>query len=219
MQQNQHDAYGWREVCIGEVAEVIGGGTPSTHEPSYFDGDVPWLTPKDLSGVHDRYMARGARNISRSGLQRSSAKLVPAGSVLLSTRAPVGYVALAKDSVSTNQGIRTLIPCEKLMPEYLYYWLLTNTQELERHATGSTFKELSGKALSKITLSLPPKHAQRRIIAVLGALDDKIELNHRMSETLEEAVRALFKSWFMDFDPVKDRSRYNGDLPLHLPVA
>ena len=116
MQQNQHDAYGWREVCIGEVAEVVGGGTPSTQEPAYFDGDVPWLTPKDLSGVHDRYMARGARNISRSGLQRSSAKLVPAGSVLLSTRAPVGYVALAKDSVSTNQGIRTLIPCEKLMP-------------------------------------------------------------------------------------------------------
>ena len=134
-------ADGWREVSIGDVAEVVGGGTPSTTDPANFDGDIPWLTPKDLSRVHDRYMVRGARNISRLGLQRSSAKLVPAGSVLLSTRAPVGYVALAKNRIATNQGFRSLIPRNGLVPEFFYYWLCANTALLDRHTSGSTFKE------------------------------------------------------------------------------
>ena len=194
---------GWRAIPIGDLAEVVGGGTPSTKDPDNFDGDIAWLTPKDLAGVQDRFVARGARNISRLGLQRSSAKLVPAGSVLLSTRAPVGYVALAKNSIATNQGFRSLIPSAGVVPEFLYYWLLINTPELERHATGSTFKELSGRELAKITLPLPPKSDQRKIVAVLGALDDKIELNRRMAETLDEVVRALFRSWFIDFDPVR----------------
>ena len=197
----------WQVVSIGEVAEVVGGGTPSTKDPTNFDGDIPWLTPKDLSGVHDRYMGRGARNLSQLGLEGSSAKLVPAGSVLLTTRAPVGYVALAKNRMATNQGFRSLIPHEGVIPEFLYYWLLTNTSELERHATGSTFKELSGGTLAKLSLSLPPKSEQGKIVAVLGALDDKIELNRRIAVTLEEALAALFKSWFVDFDPVRTRLR------------
>ena len=195
---------GWREVSIGDVTEMVGGGTPSTADLANFDGDVPWLTPRDLSGVHDRYMAGGARTISRIGLERSSAKLIPAGSVLLTTRAPIGYVALAKNSIATNQGFRSLVPCEELAPEFLYYWLLINTSELERHASGSTFKELSGRALARITLPLPPKWEQRRIVATLGTLDDKIELNRRMAVTLEKTVRALFKRSFVDI---------GGDIP------
>lgn len=197
---------GWREVSIGDVTEVVGGGTPSTADLANFDGDIPWLTPRDLSGVHDRYMAGGARTISRLGLERSSAKLVPAGSVLLTTRAPIGYVALAKSSVSTNQGFRSLIPCKELVPEFLYYWLLVNTSKLRRHASGSTFKELSGRTLAGITLPLPPKSEQRRIAAALGVLDDKIELNYRMATTLDGAARTLFKSWFVDFDPIRRKT-------------
>ena len=187
----------WPKVPVGNVAQIVGGGTPSTADPENFDGDIPWLTPKDLSGVHDRRMACGGRNISRLGLERSSAKLVPTGSVLLSTRAPIGYVCLAKGELTTNQGFRALIAnaCE---PEYLYYWLRSNGQELERHASGSTFKELSASALAKIEIDLPPKVEQERIATVLGALDDKIELNRRMSEALESVVGALFKSWFVD---------------------
>lgn len=196
----------WRDVAIGDVADLVGGGTPSTKDPANFDGDIPWLTPKDLSGVHDRFVARGARNITELGIRRSSAKLVPAGSVLLTTRAPVGYVALAKNSIATNQGFRSLIPSEDMVPEFLYYWLLTNTAELERHATGSTFKELSGTELAKITLSLPPNSEQQKIVAVLGTLDDKIELNRRMAATLEDTVQVLFKSLFANAEsswPVK----------------
>jgi len=197
---------GWREYSIGEIADVVGGGTPSTKVPENFDGDIPWLTPKDLSGPHDRFIERGARNLSQQGLDSSSAKLLPAGSVLLSTRAPIGYVALAKNPISTNQGFRSMKVKEGFSAEYLFYWLTANTDELERHASGTTFRELSGSSLKGIRLHLPPLDEQRRIAHILGTLDDKIELNRRMSETLEAMAQALFKSWFVDFDPVRAKA-------------
>lgn len=193
----------WREFTIGEIADVVGGGTPSTKQPENFGGDIPWLTPKDLSGPHDRYIDRGQRSLSQRGLNTSSARLVPAGSVLLSTRAPIGYVALAKNPIATNQGFRNLVMREGFLSEYLYYWLTTNVDQLEQHASGSTFRELSGSALKAIRLHLPPLTEQRRIAYTLGTLDDRIELNRRMIKTLEDMVGALFKSWFVDFDPVR----------------
>lgn len=207
----------WRKFTIGEIADIVGGGTPSTKESENFDGNIPWLTPRDLSGQHDRYIGRGKRNLSQKGLESSSAKLVPASSVLLSTRAPIGYVALAKNPIATNQGFRNLLVKEEFSPEYLYYWLIQNTEELKRHASGSTFSELSGSALRNIELYLPPFPVQQAIATILGTLDDKIELNRQMSETLEEMAQALFKSWFVDFDPV--RAKMEGrdpGLPKHI---
>ena len=193
----------WREAAIGDIADIVGGGTPSTKHPHYFGGPIPWLTPRDLSGTHDRYIAYGRRNLSRSGLNSSSAKLLPPHTVLLSTRAPIGYVALAKNSIATNQGFRSLIVRDGAIPEFLYYWLTLNTKELKRHASGSTFQELSGSALKQIRIRLPPVSGQRAIAHVLGTLDDRIELHRRTNETLEAMARALFKSWFVDFDPVR----------------
>ena len=196
----------WSEVAIGEIADVVGGGTPSTKQADNFDGEIPWLTPKDLSGKHDRYVERGERSLSQKGLNSSSAKLLPAGSVLLSTRAPIGYVALAKNPIATNQGFRSLVLRDYAVPEYLYYWLKLNTDELERHASGSTFRELSGSSLKGIRLRLPPLDEQHTIARILGALDDRIELSWRMSETLAEMAGALFRSWFVDFDPVRAKA-------------
>lgn len=193
----------WQKFTIGEIAEVVGGGTPSTKNPENFDGSMPWITPKDLSGPHDRYIGRGKRNLSQRGLENSSAKLLPSGSILLSTRAPIGYVALAKNPIATNQGFRSLVVKKGFSQEYLYYWLIQNTEELKRHASGSTFQELSGSALKTISLYLPPFPEQHAIAHILGTLDDKIELNRQMSETLEAMAQALFKSWFVDFDPVR----------------
>ncbi len=122
---------------------------------------------------------------------------------MLSTRAPIGYVALAKNLIATNQGFRNLIVRDGVHPEYLYYWLMENTKELERHASGSTFYELSGSSLKEIRLLLPPLPEQRAIAHILGTLDDKIELNRRTNETLEATARVLFESWFVDFDPVQ----------------
>ncbi len=194
----------WVSRRIGDLGRIVGGGTPSTKEPAYFGGDVPWLTPRDLSGSHERLIRRGARNLSRKGLANSSAKLLPPRTVLLSTRAPVGYVAIAANPIATNQGFRNVIVKPEHDPGFLYYWLKANTHELERHATGSTFKELSGSALKGISIRLPNRLSEQRAIAhVLGTLDDKIELNRRMNETLEAMARALFRSWFVDFDPVR----------------
>ena len=198
----------WLLCTIGDIGEVIGGGTPSTKDSNNFGGDIPWLTPRDLSGQHERHIRRGARNLSREGLANCSAKMLPAGTVLLSTRAPIGYVAVAANAIATNQGFRSIIVKPEYDPNFLYYWLKTNTQELERHATGSTFKELSGSALKEIFVRLPrDKIEQSAIAQVLGTLDDKIELNLHMNETLEAVARALFKSWFVDFDPVRAKKQ------------
>jgi len=213
----------WETYEIGEIADVVGGGTPSTKDTANFDGGIPWLTPKDLSLPHGRYVSGGERTISEEGLRRSSARLMPAGTVLLSTRAPVGYVAIAAGEMTTNQGFRSLVLKDGFLPEFVYYWLLQNTEELERHASGSTFRELSGSALKRIKIRTPPLPEQRAIAHILGTLDDKIELNRRMARTLEEMARALFKAWFVDFEPV--RAKMDGrwrpgeslpGLPAHL---
>jgi type I restriction enzyme S subunit len=243
----------WVTLTIGDIAEVVGGGTPSTKDPANFGGDIPWVTPKDLAEHPGRFISRGERNLSRRGLESSSACLVPAGSVILSSRAPVGYVALAQNPLATNQGCRSLIVKPGFHPEYVYYWLKAHVETLEQYASGSTFKELAGSVLKQIPIALPRSLDEQRAIArVLGALDDrlaakpgekggmrrvfdhllkklitgawtveegerwlaritpiaeplddKIELNRRMSETLEAMARAIFKAWFVDFEPVR----------------
>jgi type I restriction enzyme S subunit len=213
----------WREYRIGEVADIVGGSTPSTADPSNFNGEIPWLTPKDLSGPHDRYVSRGDRNLSRKGLESCSAHLLPAGTVLVTSRAPIGYVAIARNPIATNQGFRSLIPKPGFDSEYLYYWIRAHVEELQRHASGSTFQELSGSALARIRIRVPPLPEQRAIAHILGTLDDKIELNQRMSETLEAMARGLFKAWFVDFEPVRakmegrwQRGQSLPGLPAHL---
>ncbi len=217
MKANPSVPDGWRDVRIGEIANLVGGSTPSTKVPEFFDGDIPWVTPRDLSSHHDRYVYHGARSLSEAGLNSCSAKLLPRGAVLLSTRAPIGYVAIAGTEVATNQGFRSLLFSDDVIPEYAYYWLKDNTEELKRHASGSTFQELSGSALKEIRIPLPPLAEQREIARVLGALDDKIELNRRMNRTLEDMARALFQSWFVDFDPVRAKAALEPNPPHPTP--
>ena len=121
----------WVLNSLGEVAEVVGGGTPSTKNPDYWDGDIAWVTPRDLSTFKFRYIKRGERNITKEGLNNSSAKLVPKGTVLLTTRAPVGYLAIADNEVATNQGFRSLIPNDKTLTEFLFYLLKKNVEILK----------------------------------------------------------------------------------------
>jgi len=207
----------WQELAIGDVAEIVGGGTPSTKDEFNFNGDIPWITPKDLSGYTHRYIARGDRNISKKGLQNSSARLLPKDTVLLTTRAPVGYVAIATNPVSTNQGFRSLILRDGYEPEFFYYLLKSNTDYLRAHASGTTFGELTGSTLKGLSFRIPPLPEQRAIAHVLGTLDDKIELNRRMNQTLETMAQALFKSWFVNFEPFRDQGMHDsalGEIPV-----
>lgn len=193
----------WKELKLSDVAEIIGGGTPSTKISGFWNGQVPWITPKDLSSFEGRYIARGERSISTDGLHNSSARLLPKDSILLSSRAPIGYVAIAQKALATNQGFKSLVLKDGHNPLFFYYLLKSKKFYLEAHANGSTFKELSGSVVKNLHFFIPNTVEQNNITDVLSSLDEKIELNRQMCETLEKIASTLFKSWFVDFDPVK----------------
>lgn len=189
----------WKLVKIGDIGEVVGGGTPSTKCSDYYGGDIPWITPKDLSNFGNRYISRGERMISKLGLEHSSAKMLPPFSVLFTSRAPIGYIAIAKNELCTNQGFKSIIPnpkkCDAL---FLYYLLKSKKNDIELIANGSTFQEVSGTALKNFEVSIPPLDKQKKIAGILSALDDKIELNNKINRNLEAQAQAIFKSWFVD---------------------
>ena len=157
---------GWATTTMGEVSSIVGGGTPRTSEPDNFEGgEIPWITPADLSGYGSKSISRGARNITAKGLKGSSARLLPGGAVLLSTRAPIGYVAVASQPVATNQGFKSFVLANGLDSSFVYHYLLSARQLLESLGGGTTFKELSGADAATIPLPLPPLAEQRRIVA------------------------------------------------------
>ncbi len=161
----------WQWVHLGEIGQVVGGGTPDTKNPDYFtEKGISWLTPADLYGLKDKYIGRGRRDLSESGLKDSSAQLMPAGTVLFSSRAPIGYVAIAKNELATNQGFKSLIPYIVEMNEYIYYFLKKAGKEIDECASGTTFKEIPGKDFVKVKIPLPPLAEQHRIVAKVDQL-------------------------------------------------
>lgn len=189
----------WREVKLGDVSEVVGGGTPSTGRNEYWNGDIPWLTPRDLTGYNKTYISRGERNITELGLKNSSAKVLPKGAVLLTSRAPIGYVAISENPICTNQGFKSLIPKEEILSNiFVYYWIKSNIEYLKSVGTGTTFEEISGSVVKDLDILLPPLPEQKAIAGVLSSLDDKIDLLHRQNKTLEAMAEALFRQWFVE---------------------
>lgn len=189
----------WREYKISDIADVVGGGTPKTAIDEYWNGDIPWLTPRDLTGYDKVYISHGDRFITEDGLKNSSTKLMPKGSVLLTSRAPIGYVAIAENEICTNQGFKSLVPKQnKCISEFLYYWIKNSVDYLQQLGTGTTFAEISGSVVKGIDISLPPLEEQKAIAEVLSSLDDKIDLLHRQNKTLEELAQTLFRQWFIE---------------------
>ncbi|MBL7057757.1 restriction endonuclease subunit S [Patescibacteria group bacterium] len=188
----------WDVFDIQTVSDVVGGGTPSTTNNNNFNGEIPWITPRDLSSYQDRFISRGERCISEEGLNSSNAKLLPVNTVLLTTRAPVGYLAIAKNEVTTNQGFHSLIPNNKTNSLFLFYLLKNNVEKLISNASGSTFQELNGKTLKSLEFAFPRISEQEQIAEILSSLDDKIELNRKINANLEKIASALFKRWFVD---------------------
>ena len=161
---------------LNKIVNIINGSTPSTSNPSFWDGDIYWITPKDMSLLRSRYISRGNRNISKLGYGSCSTTLVPAGTVLLTSRAPIGYVAIANNPLCTNQGFKSMVCNESFIkPQYLYYWIFKNKEYLESIAGGSTFKELSKEQLGNIDIELPSLNIQQHIVNTIGSLDSLIE--------------------------------------------
>jgi type I restriction enzyme S subunit len=187
-----------QEYRIGEIAEVIGGGTPDTKDDSLWNGDIAWITPADLSRNKEKYFKVGERSITQKGLKESSTRLLPKGTVLLSSRAPIGYLAIAANSICTNQGFKSLICNEDIVSyEYLYYYLLLQRDYLETISSGATFPELSGGTLKKLKIQLPTLPKQQRVALIIKTYDDLIEVNNERIKLLEVTARELYKEWFV----------------------
>lgn len=191
----------WIECKISDLGTVVGGATPSTKKAeNYEGGNIAWITPKDLSTFSGRYIQRGERNITEIGLKSCSTQLLPENTVLFSSRAPIGYVAIAANEVCTNQGFKSVIPNEATDPLFLFYLLKHNKDKIEAMGSGTTFKEVSGNTMKNIIVRVPSdKEVQNNIASILGTIDDKIEENERINNNLEQQVSILYQSWFEDF--------------------
>lgn len=176
----------WIERKISDIGTIVGGATPSTKKPeNYEEGKIAWITPKDLSTFAGRYIERGERNITEVGLRSCSTQLLPKNTVLFSSRAPIGYVAIAANEVCTNQGFKSVVPNEKTDPLFLFYLLKYNRDKIEGMGSGTTFKEVSGTTMKNIVVNVPTdKGVQEKIAAILGTIDDKIEENEQINKNL-----------------------------------
>ena len=179
----------WKEYKLGDIGTVVGGATPSTKEVSNYDGNIPWITPKDLANHNGRYISHGERMISQKGFDSCSCRMLPEGSILFSSRAPIGYVAIANNELCTNQGFKSVIPNDSIVDSlFLYYLLVYYRPVIENMGSGTTFKEVSGSVMKNLAVNMPELDEQKRIAAILSSLDDKIELNHRINDNLTQAA-------------------------------
>jgi type I restriction enzyme S subunit len=184
---------------MGDEAVVVGGGTPSTKDPSNYEGgEVPWITPADLSGYTDKHISHGRRNITEKGLKGSGARMLPAGSLLFSSRAPIGYIAIAKNPVSTNQGFKSFVPNGTLSSDYLYYYLKRAKDLALALASGTTFLEVSGKKVREIAVPVPPLEEQEQIVAEIetqfARLDDAVAALERARTRLKRYRASVLKA-------------------------
>lgn len=176
----------WIDCKISDIGTVVGGATPSTKKnENYEGGQISWITPKDLSTFDVRYIERGERNITEIGLKSCSTQLMPRNTILFSSRAPIGYIAIAAKELCTNQGFKSIIPNENIDPLFLYYLLKYNKDRIEALGSGTTFKEISGSTMKNIEVRVPKlKKVQSKIASILALIDDKIELNLKINNNL-----------------------------------
>ena len=184
---------------ISDIGEVVGGGTPSTANSDFWGGDIPWISPKDLTGYKSVYISHGENFLTKTGL-KSGTKLLPKGTVLFSSRAPIGYVAIASNPICTNQGFKSII-CNKeiINPLFLYYYIKGNLDYIKLFGTGATFPEISGAAMRKIKVQIPTLPTQQKIASILSSYDRLIENNTRRIRLLEQMAENLYKEWFVRF--------------------
>jgi len=185
----------WEKTVLGNVVEVVGGGTPSTSTEDYWNGEIQWFTPTEIS--EKKHVSESRRTISEKGLKSSSAKLLPKGTVLLTTRATLGEMAILLNEATTNQGFQSLVPKDITTTDFIYYLQPQIRKYCYTNASGSTFLEISKKALMKMPLMLPCKSEQIRISNFLSDFDYKIELEQEKFKKLTEQKKALIQQMFI----------------------
>ncbi len=189
---------GWEVKTIADTTKIVAGGTPKTKVKEFWGGEIAWITPADLGKLSTREVSSTSRTITLEGLQKSSAKLFPAHSVILSSRAPIGHLAINTVPMATNQGCRGIVPDDNLNNIFLYYYLKSNIKLLNELGTGTTFKELSTKALGSVNIPIPPLQEQKQIVAILDEAFEAIDQAKANIEKNIENARELFQSKLND---------------------
>ena len=184
---------GWNIYSLDELGQVVGGGTPESNNTDYWGGDIYWATPKEITKLSSRYINKTERTITQDGLDRSSAKLHPIGTILLTSRASVGYPAINTIPMATNQGFQSLRPNNKLDTEYGYQCLLNSRNKLEKLSAGSTFLEISSKEVKKFKVVIPPLPEQKKIAAILTSVDTVIEKTQAQIDKLKDLKTGMMQ--------------------------
>jgi type I restriction enzyme S subunit len=183
----------WREVTVGRMGNVVSGGTPSTKIDAYWDGEIQWCTPSEITALPTKYISQARRTITQEGLKNSSAVVLKPRSILVCTRATVGDCAINTVPIATNQGFKNLILANEYYPEFVYYLLSFNKTKLVRYASGSTFLELSKRDFERLKFKVPSFPEQRRIAAVLQTCDREIELLTQKRDALQRQKKGLMQ--------------------------
>lgn len=194
---------GWSWRLLTDLARLESGHTPSRRRSDYWGGDIPWIGIRDATGNHGRVLFSTNENTNELGIANSAARVLPANTVCLSRTASVGYVVVMGRPMATSQDFVNWVCADQLDYRFLKYVLIAEGETLLRFASGSVHQTIYFPEVKSFHIALPPLAEQRSIVEVLGALDDKIELNRRMNETLEAMAQAIFRDWFVDFGPVR----------------
>lgn len=188
---SQHCA-NWKQGTIADLGNVVGGSTPSKAKPEYYTSNgIAWITPKDLSGNKSKFISKGESDITPAGLRNSSAVIMPRGTVLFSSRAPIGYIAIAKNEITTNQGFKSVVPHLHIGTAFVYCFLKHNLPKIESMASGSTFKEVSGSAMKAIPAVIPAKEVLMNFSTITQPLFDQQELLESENQRLTRLRDAL----------------------------
>ena len=190
-------------VPVSDVATIVIGGTPSRSVGKYWRGKIPWATAKDVATASGRYLDLPQEFITVHGLESSAAKLMPKGTIVITARGTVGALVQLGQDMAFNQTCYALIPRNGVYQDFLFYALKGTLHHMRAFAYGTIFDTITRKTFNNWRIPLPHLSKQQTIAHILGTLDDKIALNRRMNQTLEDVARALFKSWFVDFGPIR----------------
>lgn len=189
-----------RKCRLSDIGRIVSGATPKTADSDNFGGSIAWITPADLSGYKGKYISHGAKSITEKGYNSCSTQLMPAGSVLFSSRAPIGYVAIARNPVCTNQGFKSIIPNECVDSEFLYYQLIYLRKQIQDLGSGTTFKEISAKKFAQVEVVIPGLSEQERIVAkieeLFSQLDNGVETLKKAKQQLAVYRQAVLKEAF-----------------------
>lgn len=186
----------WSECTLSDIGSVVAGGTPSKSKPEYYaDQGIAWITPKDLSVNKSKFISHGENDISELGFSKSSAAKMPAGTILFSSRAPIGYIAIAQNEVTTNQGFKSVIPNENISTAYMYFLLKNLLPTIEGMASGSTFKEISGAAMKSVPTVMPDADTIQLFSSFCEPVFKEQEIleaeNHRLSALRDSLLPKL----------------------------